>query len=101
MAEGYEWAAANPEEAAEIMQVVANGHTLSYPEIIRESQRAIVPSYLAPDGKWGSMTAKVWEDFVGFLKEEGLLSGRDGVPLPAESVPKIEELFTNDYLPKQ
>lgn len=102
-ADGYAWAAAHPADAADVMVAAAGADHPSLaddPGFVRESVAAAAPAYLHPDtGAWGAMDAGVWERFLSWLGEQGLLTGRDGARLPPSCVPRPGDLFTNAYLP--
>ncbi|MDR2053874.1 MAG: ABC transporter substrate-binding protein [Treponema sp.] len=82
---GYEFAIANPEEAAEILLKHA-------PELDRNlviaSQKYLSARYRDGELPWGRFDAERWNSFYGWMFEEGLLE-RD---IRGKG-------FTNDYLP--
>lgn len=85
LGKGYEDAAKNPEEAAEILCKAA-------PELDKElvlaSQKYLADKYQADAPKWGYIDAERWNSFYNWLNENGL------------SNPEIPENtgFSNDYL---
>jgi ABC-type nitrate/sulfonate/bicarbonate transport system substrate-binding protein len=82
---GYDFAAANPEEAAEILLKYA-------PELDRNlvmaSQKYLSARYRDGELPWGRFDGGRWDSFYGWMFEEGLLE-RD---IRGKG-------FTNDYLP--
>lgn len=61
-AEGWEWAAANPEEAADILVVGAEtecGDTSLSPELCNKSMVKLAPTLLNDEGKWGKWSRSV------------------------------------------
>ncbi|EFJ42027.1 hypothetical protein VOLCADRAFT_110035 [Volvox carteri f. nagariensis] len=125
-ARAYEWAAANPGEAAEVMlAAVAEEHSTSPlpkpldPELVRESQAYLSSHLLDGSGRWGLMSPAVWSSFVDWLSESGLLTTKvqsrnpqaetattlDGLRAGdvGERIPRdvvdVAAMFTNDLLP--
>jgi ABC-type nitrate/sulfonate/bicarbonate transport system substrate-binding protein len=138
-AKGYEWAAANPAEAAALLcaevaadSVAPGGKPLPEaldPAMVAQSQEAVAAAYLntsssggssssGSGGAWGVMDLAVWEKFLDWLSETGLLtskaqsrsegehmssldgmrSGDAGERLPRDAV-AAADLATNAYLP--
>lgn len=95
---GYEFAAAHPTEAAEIL-VKENPSAFKDKNFVIESQKMLSPDYRDAQGKVGTQTLKQWAGLSGFLYKKGLLVGPDGQPLKAE--PDWSNYFTNDYLSKE
>ncbi len=85
-AQGYEYAIANPDEAAEILLAAAPE---SDPELVKASQRWLADQYQADAPRWGIQKADVWQTYADWLFEEGLL--------PTEIDPTAA--FSNDFLP--
>lgn len=84
---GYEAAIADPSAAADALLAAA-------PELdeqlVRASAEYLASQFTADAPRWGEQSAEVWEAFVAFLTEEGLIS---------EPPTDIEAWFTNDFLP--
>jgi hypothetical protein len=137
-AKGYEWAAANPKEAAAVLCAevsadcaTAGGKPLPEeldPAMVAQSQEMVAAAYLANTGSgssssssggaWGVMDLSVWDKFLDWLLESGLLtskaqsrsggpdtssldgmrSGDAGELLPSDAV-AAADLATNAYLP--
>ena len=119
-AEGYEWAAAHPEEAArelvEGAKELCGDDSLDLEMCVR-SQRKLGPAYLDGDGKWGRQTPERWNAYLDWLDKEGLLTtyansrqpvkgqsatldglraGDVGERIPRDQV-RAEAIFTNEY----
>jgi ABC-type nitrate/sulfonate/bicarbonate transport system substrate-binding protein len=95
--QGYEYAAANPEESGQIL-IDANPGVFSEEELVTKSQAELSANYLLDaNGKAGTQTAEQWSGYGSFLYEQGLLSDGEGNPLAAE--PDWSTYFTSDYLP--
>ncbi len=90
LAEGYEFAAAHPEQAAQIL-IKENETALGNSEkIVMATAKATAPRFVGPSGKWGTLSD---EDFAGLTKilaNGGLISG---------ALPTPEEVYTNSLLP--
>ena len=82
---GYEFAAAKPAEAAEIL-------CKAVPELdsdlIYAAQASISPEYIADAASWGVIDPERWTRFYRWLNDEGLV----------ENAFAPEAGFTNDYL---
>ena len=82
---GYEFAAANPAEAAEIL-------CKAVPELdsdlIYAAQASISPEYIADAASWGVIDPERWARFYRWLNDEGLV----------ENAFQPEAGFTNDFL---
>lgn len=87
VSKGYEYAIANPEEAADILCEAA-------PELDQElvlaSQQYLADQYQADAEYWGYIDAKRWNNFYDWVNDNQLVE--DEVPLDTG--------FTNDYLPQ-
>ncbi len=83
---GYEYAIANPEEAAEFLLEAS-------PELDRElvlkSQEYLSKEYQSDAKAWGLMKREVWEDYARWLHERGLI----------ENMIDADRIFTNEFLP--
>ena len=83
---GYEYAAENPEEAADILLKAAPELD---EELVRSSQEFLGPRYQAEASRWGEMKVEVWTRYADWLSRNGLLEGEFD---PAAA-------FTNEFLP--
>lgn len=93
---GYEFAAENPEAAAQDL-IDANPGAFPDEDLVIESQRILSERYLRDaDGRVGTQTLDTWSGFSRFLYEAGVLTGPDGAPLTTE--PDWSTYFTDEYL---
>ncbi|CAG9465576.1 unnamed protein product [Pedinophyceae sp. YPF-701] len=115
-ARGFEYAAAHPDSAAEILvaEAAKDGTELSL-EMTKRSQAYLNKFLLGPDGKFGTMQHDLFYSFAKFLSDTGMLTthiqGRDtskdgvtsldglrsgdvGEPIPLDSVP-FKDLSVN------
>jgi len=85
---GYEYAIANPEEAADMLLV-------DNPEIDRElavaSQKYLAGEYQGDASQWGVMNESIWTNYSKWMYDQGLL----------EKELNVNEAFTNEFLPAQ
>ncbi|MDX9871643.1 MAG: ABC transporter substrate-binding protein [Clostridia bacterium] len=84
--QGYEFAIANPQEAAEILLKYAPELDA---ELVKKSQDWLAAEYQADAPQWGWQDQKVWERYAAWMAEQELL------PRMIET----EKAFTNEYLP--
>ncbi|MBQ8029720.1 MAG: ABC transporter substrate-binding protein [Clostridia bacterium] len=88
-AKGYEYAAENPEEAAEILiRGDETGSLLGSEELVKESQKWISQQYIADGEKWGIIDETRWNGFYSWLYNNGLV----------EKDLTEKNYFTNNYL---
>lgn len=85
-AKGYEYAIANPEEAAEILVKHAPEVDL---ELAKASQAFLANEYQAEKASWGTIDETRWATFYDWMYEEGLIGADLG-----------NQGFTNAYLPQ-
>jgi ABC-type nitrate/sulfonate/bicarbonate transport system substrate-binding protein len=88
IARGYEYAAANPDEAAEIFLRAVPGSNRA---LIVASTRHLASLYLNEDGQFGHMKQVVFERIIGWSAARGLLPN-DGRNID------INKVFTNQLL---
>lgn len=84
-AKGYQDAAADPDEAADILVEAAPELD---PDLVRASQRYLAQRYIDDAPQWGYIDPARWDRFYGWMNEEGLVS----VPIGQGAG------FTNEYL---
>jgi len=96
-AEGYEFAATHPDQAAEILKSTASGMDHDELVFLQQSQQAIADAYLTADDEWGLMDHKRWESFVDWLAATEILRTVDGEPIAAEEL-STGGLYTNAFL---
>lgn len=94
---GYDFAANNPQDAAEIL-IAETAGMLTNPDLVRASLDALVAGgYLQDPGEpVGMIDSDMFNNIATFLFEANILRGEDGRPL--ETMPDISTWFTNDYL---
>ncbi len=85
-ARGYEYAVANPAEAADIL---LKATPESDPELVKASQKWLADQYQADAPGWGIQKAEVWQRYADWLYEQGML---------AEQI-DTKGAFSNDFLP--
>lgn len=86
---GYEYAASNPESAAQhLIDGDETGSLRGNERLVTESQKWISKQYIADASAWGVFDAERWNSFYAWLYEKGLTEN------------KIEENkgFTNEFL---
>ena len=84
---GYEYAIANPEESAKILQQYAPDYDL---EMLTLSQQYLSPRYAEGAPRWGEMREEVWNGYTDLLVEYGVLP---------EAIP-ADTCYTNEFLPE-
>ena len=84
---GYEYAIANPDESAKILQKYAPDYDL---EMLTISQNYLADKYAEDAPRWGEMKDSVWNGYTDLLVEYGVLEEA----LPAETC------YTNEFLPE-
>lgn len=93
---GWEFAAENPREAAQIL-IDANPGTFTEPELVFRSAELQAEKYLLDEnGEFGKFTLEKWTPYARFLFEEGILTDAEGNPITEE--PDWSEYFTNEFL---
>ena len=98
-AEGYEYAAEHPAEAAKILQD-ANPGVLKNDELVVQSQELLAKDYMKDaQGRIGYQDPEVWEKYGSFLFDNGLLVDGEGEKLTTK--PDWSTFYTNDLLPAQ
>lgn len=72
-ARGYEFAAENPEEAADMLIAGDNtGSLAEAEELVKASQEFLSPLYIDDAEKWGVIDQTRWNDFYKWLYDNGL-----------------------------
>ncbi|WEO77850.1 ABC transporter substrate-binding protein [Cryobacterium sp. SO2] len=93
---GYQYAADNPDEAAQIL-IDQNPGAFEDEELVFASQEELSANYLTDaDGVVGTQTAEQWQAFADYLFESDLLVDEDGAALT--EAPDTSTMFTNEYL---
>lgn len=96
---GYNYALANPDEAADIL-VDQAGEAQLDPELTHASMQEIMDgNYWTTDDPTavpGTVNLEAAQAYIDFLYENGTYTDADGSPLPA--APQAADLATNEYL---
>ncbi len=86
---GYEFAAENPEEAAQILIDSDDTGTLAdQAELVKQSQAYLSKEYIADADSWGKIDGARWDAFYKWLNDNGVVEKE----LPAGTG------YTNEYL---
>lgn len=88
VSEGYEFAIAHPEEAAEIL-IQAEPDLDA--ELVKKSQAWLASKYQDDAPRWGEQKHEVWQNYADWMFDKGLL----------EKEIDVTKAFTNDFLPEQ
>lgn len=88
LAKGYEYTAANPEDAANILMAAAP-ELKDSADLVLKSQQYLSDKYTSDAVQWGVFDASRWNAFYNWLNDNGLVAS----PIPENTG------FTNDYLP--
>ena len=88
LSRGYEYAAENPKEAADILMEAAP-ELKSNTELVYRSQEYLAGEYIADAARWGEIDPDRWGGYFTWLNDNGLME----TPLD----PGMG--FTNEYLP--
>ena len=88
LSRGYEYAAENPKEAADILMEAAP-ELKSNAELVYRSQEYLAGEYIADAARWGEIDPDRWGGYFAWLNDNGLME----TPLD----PGMG--FTNEYLP--
>ena len=83
---GYEYAIANPDEAAKILRDTALPDTDM--EFLTKSQEYLSGEYAKDAESWGVMTDKVWDNYTNFMLEYGLID---------HTIPASDQ-YTNEFV---
>lgn len=83
---GYEFAIAEPEQAADIL--ISMEPDLDA-ELVKASQEWLSPHYQADASQWGIQEHDRWANYAQWMVEYDLL----------DHIPNIEDAFTNEFLP--
>lgn len=87
-AKGYDYAAKNPEDTANIL--LTNAPELDKTLVI-ESQKWLSPKYKDDAAAWGIQKKEVWQNYTSWLYERKLI----------EKMLDVDKAFTNDFLPQK
>lgn len=85
--EGYQYAIANPDEAANILiEAVPEINA----ELVKASQEWLSPKYQDDAARWGEQKKEIWSGYGEWLTSNGLLTKELD----------YDAMFTNEFLPK-
>ena len=90
LSKGYEFAAANPEDAADIL-IAASPELKDSRDLVVASQKYLAKEYIADAARWGEIDPQRWGGFYTWLNDNGLTE----TPLDPLGG------FTNDFLPEK
>jgi ABC-type nitrate/sulfonate/bicarbonate transport system substrate-binding protein len=96
-AEGYTYAIAHPEDAANLLMQAAPAGTFDDKQLVYESQAYLSPRYSADTSCWGSQTLEKWTDYPRFMYTHSALLDVNNQPLTRP--PNYAAAFTNQFLP--
>ncbi len=98
-AEGYNYAIANPQAAADLLMSGAPAGSFSPSDktFVYASQSYLSPLYAQGAACWGQQTLEKWTDYPRFMYNHGALVDASGNPL--KSPPDYTAAFTNQFLP--
>ena len=92
---GYEFARANPDEAARKLIEANPDGTFPDEQLVYESQRYLSPHYQVQGKTWGLQDPKLWRDYPEFMVNNKAVLDVSGDPV--ESI-DYESLYTNRFL---
>ncbi|HZP26983.1 MAG TPA: ABC transporter substrate-binding protein [Dehalococcoidia bacterium] len=92
---GYEFAAQQPQAAAQLMLDYLPHETFPEPEQVRRSADLIAQSFLAPDGHWGTQDPAKWNAYTNWLQGAGVVTDARGNVVRDI---RAEDLYTNRLL---
>ncbi len=92
---GYEYARANPKEAANILIASSPKGTFPDTKFIMESQIFLSSHYADSSRKWGWQDKKEWEQYPQFLIDSKAVLDPDGKPVDKIN---FDGLYTNEFL---
>ncbi|MBU0494768.1 MAG: ABC transporter substrate-binding protein [Chloroflexi bacterium] len=84
--QGYRYAIEHPAEAADMLLQAAPESNAG---LVRQSQQWLSPRYQADAARWGEQKAEVWQRYVDWMADQGLIARRID---PAQA-------FTTEFLP--
>ncbi|RWR13621.1 ABC transporter substrate-binding protein [Siminovitchia fortis] len=88
VSKGYEFAIDQPEEAADILIKAVPDLDA---ELVKKSQEWLAPRYQDDAPRWGEQKAEVWQNYMDWMLEKGLL----------EKEINVDKAFTNEFLPEK
>ncbi|WP_144463084.1 ABC transporter substrate-binding protein [Siminovitchia fortis] len=88
VSKGYESAIDQPEEAADILIKAVPDLDA---ELVKKSQEWLAPRYQDDAPRWGEQKAEVWQNYMDWMLDKGLL----------EKEIDVDKAFTNEFLPEK
>lgn len=85
VSEGYTYAIANPDAAAEMLHEVTPENDLQF---LKDSQNFLAKEYSKDSETWGLMKDSVWDNYTSFMFESGLITKEV----------KASDMFTNEFI---
>jgi ABC-type nitrate/sulfonate/bicarbonate transport system substrate-binding protein len=98
-AQGYNFAASNPGEAADLMIAANPPGTFPDPGLVRDSAQYMAPFYVDDAPRWGEQTLERWTEYPKFVAQTGTLQDATGQIVNPEF--DYGTLFTNELLPAE
>jgi ABC-type nitrate/sulfonate/bicarbonate transport system substrate-binding protein len=96
-AEGYTYAIAHPEDAANLLMQAAPAGAFDDKQLVYESQAYLSPRYSADTSCWGSQTLEKWTDYPRFMYTHNALFDVNNQLLARP--PDYAAAFTSQFLP--
>jgi ABC-type nitrate/sulfonate/bicarbonate transport system substrate-binding protein len=96
-AQGYQYAIANPKDAANLLIKGAPAGTFDDTGLVQASQAYLSPRYAAGSTCWGQQTLAKWTNYPRFMYDHGAITDANGNSI--KSPPDYAAAFTNDFLP--
>ena len=97
ISKGYDYAAENPAEAAQIL-IAADPSLEQSKELVEASAEYLAPIYIGDSSQWGEFKEESWSGLGNILAEAGALKDASG---KAVTPTDYNDYFTNDLLPQQ
>jgi ABC-type nitrate/sulfonate/bicarbonate transport system substrate-binding protein len=96
---GYEFAAANPDEASRIfMEQLPDA--FPEPELVNRSTRALADYFVVDARPWGQQSGEDWDAYTGYFIEQGIVIDDDDDVIESPDDLPGGALFSNDLLPE-
>ena len=95
---GYEFAAANPDEASQIFLDYLPD-AFPEPELVTRSTRVLAGYFVVEGRRWGEQSADDWKAYSHWFIEQGIVVDADDKVIESENDLPGGELFSNELLP--
>jgi ABC-type nitrate/sulfonate/bicarbonate transport system substrate-binding protein len=96
-AEGYNYAIAHPQDAANLLIKGAPAGTFDDTRLVQASQAFLSPRYAAGSACWGQQTLAKWTNYPRFMYDHNAIQDANGNPI--KTPPDYAAAFTNQFLP--